>query len=432
VSTDDQNQMSIEDRVRTATRAGASLVRDIRPLGAPAPVRLRHRPGRAPRRWINWGIPLVAAAAVVAIALTLVAIRQPGTRSSPASLPATTTPATVPRYYAALDIDARGDLYTGPLIVGDDLTGKVVATIAPPPGLIFDSVRGSSDDRTFVIMAGSKAANGSAPFTWYLLRIFPGTAHPYQLIKLPIKPPASTTAFVYALSPDGQELAVESQSSVRTSSGWVTTLVIYSVASGAELHTWTMTMATAGSGPAESTLSWLSDGRQLAFSTVRSTSADILSLQLRTLDVTGSGTGLMTASRAVVTVPLSAASTCESLHLTPDGGTFVCATQYAFLTNGAGTDAGCANGGLQFIAYSVRTGKPVRVLYQYRGACHNGMDFLLWTDASASSIIGATSINLANEGGKQGTQLGVITDGHFRPLKMSKSVSPWDYGAAAF
>ena len=77
MSTEDQTGM--EDRVRTATLAGASLIRDVRPLGAPAPTRLRRLPGPAPRRWVSWGGPLAAAAAVVAIALTLVAVRQPGT-----------------------------------------------------------------------------------------------------------------------------------------------------------------------------------------------------------------------------------------------------------------------------------------------------------------------------------------------------------------
>ena len=104
VSTEDQ--MSIEDRVRTATRAGASLIRDVRPLGAPAPVRLRRRPEPAPRRWVNWGVPLAAAAAVVAIALTLVAVRQPGTPSPAASGSGTAAPATIPRYYVASTYDA--------------------------------------------------------------------------------------------------------------------------------------------------------------------------------------------------------------------------------------------------------------------------------------------------------------------------------------
>jgi hypothetical protein len=423
VSTDDQ--MSIEDRVRTATRAGASLVHDVRPLGAPKPVRLRHRPARPPRRWLSWGIPLAAAAAVVAIALTLVAIRQP-TASVPTRPPVPTgSNTTVPRYYATLDVDASGDLYTGPLIVGDDLTGKVIATVAPPSGLVFDTVQGAADDRTFVIMAGSKAANGSAPFTWFMLRIFPGTAHPYQLTKLAIKSPQG---LAYALSPNGQELAVESLGSA-SSTTTPTTLALYSVLSGAELRAWTTpTDILKGAGV---TLSWLPGGQQLVFSVGQFTTGTDYSLQLRRLDVTGSATDLLAASRGLLTIPNSGPSTCNSLHITPDGETAICATQYDFESDG-GSNAGCAGGGLQFTAYSIRTGKPVRVLYQNRGACHNGAFITLWTGASASEIIGETGINLANEGGKQAFQLGVITGGHFRPLKISSSVYPWDYGRAAF
>jgi RNA polymerase sigma factor (sigma-70 family) len=114
-----------------------------------------------------------------------------------------------------------------------------------------------------------------------------------------------------------------------------------------------------------------------------------------------------------------------------DGKTAICATQYSFL-GAQGTNAGCADGGLKFTAYSVHTGKPVRVLYQYRGSCHNGESTVLWTDASATKIIGATEINVADEGGKQAAQLGVIADGNLRPLKISTSVSPADYGGIAF
>jgi len=424
VSTDD-HQMSIEDRVRSATQAGASLIRDVRPLGTAAPVRLRPQPARAPRRWLSWGIPLVAAAAVVALALTLVAVRQP---SAPARPAVPSTPTAVPRYYATLDVDAQGDLYTGPLIVGDDLTGKVVATVAPPPGLVFDTVQGTADDRTFVVMAGSKTADGSAPFTWCLIRIFPGTAHPYQLTRLSMLPASTYEPTAYALSPDGQELAVESHASASTSSP--TTVTLYSVASGARLRSWT-TNTNVTSGVATATLSWLTGGRQLVFSVGRFTTGSDYSLQLRTLDVTGSGTDLLAASRALLTVNNAGPSSCLSLHITPDGETAICATQFNFLSGG-GSNEGCANGGLEFTAYSIRTGNRVRVLYLNRGACHNGEFILLWTDASASEIIGATGINLANEGGKQAFQLGVITDGHFRPLNIANSVSPWDYGRAAF
>ncbi len=410
--------MSIEDRVRTATRAGASMVRDIRPLTASKPVRLRRRPAPRSRRWLNWGIPLVAAVGVVAIALTLVAVRQPATPAPAASRPAAPAAPTVPRYYVAIDGTSHG-----PLIVGDDLTGKTIATVSPPPGSQFMSVQGTSDDRTFTAVALGPSAPGVLPFlTWYLLRIIPGSAHPYQLTALPIKMPLNTpAASTYALSPDGQELAVESQSSSRSSSGWVTTLGIYSVSSGAKLRAWTMTTATDKYPPIQLNLSWLSDGRQLAFSTVQSTSAGVLSQQLRTLDVTGSGTGLITASRVLLTVPLSGASTCWTLHLTPDGGTVVCGTQYD-LVSGNGSSAGCPQGGLEFTAYSVLTGKPIRVLYQYRGACSKGWTFVPWTSASATEIIGEIEAN--RDGGDWSTdQIGVITNGHIRLLKIAKSVS---------
>jgi hypothetical protein len=182
-------------------------------------------------------------------------------------------------------------------------------------------------------------------------------------------------------------------------------------------------------------LSWLSDGRELVFSDLQGPlSSRYLYNRLRTLDVTGPGTDLMAASRALITVTSSGSSPseCWYLRVTPDGGTAICGTQYAFVDGGPGTSAGCANGGLEFTAYSVRTGKPVRVLYQYRGACDNGLSSVLWTDASATSIIGATEINVDNGGARQAGQLGVITDGHIRLLKLPKSVSPTDYGTVAF
>jgi hypothetical protein len=426
VSTEDQ--MSIEDRVRTATRAGASLIRDVRPLGAPAPVRLRRWPGPAPRRWVNWGVPLAAAAAVAAIALTLVAVRQTGTQSPAASESGTAAPATVPRYYAASTYDAHTGR-NGPLIVGDDLTGKVIDTVSTPPGQTFTSVHGMPDDRTFVVQAVVNAKPGeSTTYAWYLLRIAPGSAHPHQLTKLPIKLPGKGPfASAYALSPDGRELAVESMPGTVGDTGPdVITLGIYSVASGAELRAWTApTKMTSGLGG--STLTWLSGGRQLVFNAGEFTAGSAYYSQLRTLDVTATGTDLMADSRPLLTVNNSGASTCLSLQITPDGKAAICATQYAFVT-GDGSNAGCANGGLKFIAFPLPAAKPSRVLYQYRGACHSGESFTLWTDPSASSIIGVTRIDVDNKGTKEAIQIGVITGGRFRPLNIAKSIPSDNYG----
>jgi hypothetical protein len=427
-----EEPMSIEDRVRAATRAGATVVRDIAPMTAREPARLRRRPAPAARRWGSWGIPLAAAAAVVLVAVGLVAVRQFGT-SAPATGPATTGSATaVPRYYVVLDTSVtqvNGYTGTGNLIVSDDHTDKVIATVPPPHGLEFNQVQGGSDDRTFVVEADSKKTQGG-PQTWYLLRIAPGTAHPYQLTKLAIKLPGSSSGGIeFALSPDQRELAIESLRDGKSSADNTDTIALYSVSSGAELRAWTASKFTPGM--AAGSLSWLSSGRQLAFTDIPPGPGQLL--QLRTLDVTGSGTDLRTASRAVLTLRSTDASpsNCFSMRLSPDGGTIVCGTQYALVDGGPGTNAGCANGGLVFTAYSVRTGKPVRVLYQNPGPCHNGLNEVLWMNASGTEIIGATVIDLANQGGKQVNQIGVIADGHIRPLRVPKSV-PQFYVTSAF
>jgi hypothetical protein len=427
-----EEPMSIEDRIRTATRAGATVVRDIGPMTAREPARLRRRPAPAARRWGSWGIPLAAAAAVVLVAVGLVAVRQFGT-SAPATGPATNGSATtVPRYYVVLDTtqtQVNGYTGTGNLIVGDDQTDKVIATVTPPHGLEFDRVQGGSDDRTFVVQASSKKDLGTGSETWYLLRIAPGTAHSYQLTKLPIKLPGSSPDGIdFALSPDQRELAIESLGDQPSTSD-TDTIALYSVSSGAELRAWTAAKFTPGM--AGGGLSWLSSGRQLAFTDKPAGPGQLL--QLRTLDVTGSGTNLRTASRVELTLRSTNASpsSCFSMQLSPDGGTIVCGTQYALVDGGPGTNAGCANGGLVFTAYSVRTGKPVRVLYQNPGPCHNGLNEVLWMNASGTEIIGATVIDLANQGGKQVIQIGVIAGGHIRPLRVPKSV-PQFYVTSAF
>jgi hypothetical protein len=262
----------------------------------------------------------------------------------------------------------------------------------------------------------------------YLLRIAPGTAHPYQLTELPLTLPGfSAVALSYALSPDGRELAVESEP-FNASTGSVITLGIYSVSSGAELRAWT-TDSQSILGLGQDTLSWLSDGRQLAFSAF--VSRPYQGNQLRTLDVTASGTDLMAASRALFPVksPISSPSDCWTMYPAPDGGTVICGSRY---TSPPGTNAGCANGGLKFTAYSVRTGKPVRVLYEYRGACSSGEFYVMWTDASATPIIGATEINAASESAKPTIQLGVIAGGHIRLLKLPVSVHAMNDVSVAF
>ena len=430
MSTDDQ--MSIEDRVRAATRAGASLINDVRPLDAPAPVRLRRRPRPAPRRWASWGVPLAAAAAVAAIALTLVAVRQAGPPAPASSGSGTAAPSAVPRYYVTGVYNGQEGPF-GALLVGDDLTGKLIATVSPPPGLVFQSVRGTSDDRTFIAQAAvGSVMLGKPPLTWYLLRIAPGSAHPYQLTKLPVKLPGNrTSAAAYALSPDGRELAVESTPGIAGNGNVapVITLGVYSVATGARLRAWT----APASGTTElttNTLSWLDGSRRLVFS---ATSGSNQYPQLRALDVTGASTDLVAGSRALFTVGNPA--TCSSLQVTPDGGTVICATPAGSPGHAGG--AGCAHAGPRLTAFPLpgdRAGGLVRTLYLYPGACHDGTARTLWTGASANSVIGMTIVNTSSDDAKEGYhyQVVAITGGRFRPLNIAKGFPPDDYAELAF
>ena len=399
----------------------------MRPLGAPPPVRLRRRPAPAPRRWATWGVPLAAAAAVLAVALTLVLVRAAGP-SSPGRPPVTPSAPAVPRYYAVVDDPTGSPAGAQPLIVGDDLTGQVIATIAPPAGRHFTVVRAGADDRTFVVTAGDQGAQ--PPYSWYLLRLTPGAVHPYRLTKLPVTLPASASDPLFeALSPDGRELAIEAFSG---SNRGGTTVALYSVASGTRLRAWT-TPAYLTSGNGGSPLTYTADGQRLVFGVGRFTTGQASSIQLRALDVTASGTDLLAASRALLTVDNAGADTCVSLQVTPDAQTAVCATQYAFLTDpGPSPGAVCGAGGLTFRAYSLASGAITRLLYEYRHSCYNGVSSLLWTDPSAATIIGLIRTDLANEGGHEAVTIGVITSGHLTPLKISPRVSWQNYSAMAF
>jgi hypothetical protein len=49
-----------------------------------------------------------------------------------------------------------------------------------------------------------------------------------------------------------------------------------------------------------------------------------------------------------------------------------------------------------FAAYSAATGKLLRVLYQYTGACDEGVDTVLWSDDSARHVIGEQILSQRN------------------------------------
>jgi WD40 repeat protein len=340
--------------------------------------------------------PAIAAAAVIAIAVTLVAVRnarnaQPSVPPSPATIPG------VPKYYVALNAVPN----QRQIVVGNTFTGARLATISPPPHSAFVAVTGAADDRTFVV--GAKSFPFSAtrpdaePRTWYLLRIAPGTDHPARLTRLRIPAtPSGLYVAGLALSPDGSKFAVAVQPNTTFSSG-PETLRIYSVATGALLGTWTgPTSDIIWDGPLAAGkddniyLSWLADGHTVAFDY----GDPARSGAVRILDTSRPGHDLIADSRPIA--GSSAFRNCSEPVVTSDGKTLAC----------------YAGGSAGFSEYSMATGKLTSTLYQPRRRLYGSV---MWASSSGDTLIGYLTSALL-PGDPKGAMVGVVTQGKFTRL----------------
>jgi hypothetical protein len=397
--------MSVEGRLRTATRARADLVSDIRPLDLPArePARLRRAPGS--RRWMAWAAPAAAAALVVALAMTLVSIRQARNEST---VPAAAQPGAsaisaagpLPEFYAALNSPlGRGP---APVVVGKTGARAAMSTVRPPKGQSFVGVTGAADDRTFVVAAEAypalQGAYSGAPVAWYLLRV-PAVGQAARLTKLAIPgQPGGTQVSGIALSPNGSELAILFQRGVWAGRSGPLTLSVYSVSTGRALRTWTQQAngARVGFGwysgqYANTSITW-QDGRTLAFDEGVYSPASVQpdpalaqldpsfsDVKIRTLSLSSRGGSLLAASKVVFT---SRNSSCDTLQLTPDGQSVFC-----------GTSAGSADSKSsaydpKIFEYTVATGKS-RLVYRRAGVYNYGVANVLWLNADGSHLVGA-------------------------------------------
>jgi hypothetical protein len=437
--------MSIEDRVRAATRARTDLVRDIRPLRLPDNPPKRVRRTRFARPWGGWLIPLTAAVAIIVIAVVLVAVKRPLTTgpeastvpaSSSSAAPASSAPAAdpeaLPAYFAAISGFAAsapvGAGYSGPaknpppdsVIVGDTLTGRRLATVAPPAGSTFIGITGAADDRTFVLdsVRLSPMLFPTDQPTWQVLTIDPGGVEVTRLTSLSLALPGAADIIGIALSPDATKLAVFYELPRAGEAGFPYsgpfTLAVYSLPGGALLRSWTGTDPNHGGWAygsdlpdGNSVLSWTSDGQRLAFD-YRSTRAPSASLYLRELSLSGQGGDLFADSTVIATIGVSPTTGkgkiwCESLGITGDGQTAVCgADMPRYPAVGATLDAltqpadsgGCvaptdpANPGLAEI--SLASDRLTRVLYEAEPKCMGGgWSAVLWSSPSGDTVLGA-------------------------------------------
>ncbi len=332
-------------------------------------------------------IPLAAATAIAAVlALSLLALGH--AQASPAA-PVVTG---IPRYYAIATEGrvSHDQLASITVTVGDVHTGKTVATVTLPAISEIEGtnaavgVSAAGDDRTFVV--GRRDVWGDTDF--FLVHIAPGAKPAATVRHLPVPETAFGAVLASAVSPNGRELAVLS---VR---GNGTTLRTYSVRSGAVLRTWTAAAwKYQGTQAWAADVSWTADSRQVGFSTVPSPKPypSAGALQQRLIGAAAPSGNLVTRSAVVLKAPAN----CSSLLLTPDGGTVVCGTQVNLLSTASTVSCGTAKP--MFVAYSARTGRRLRVLYQYPGTCRSAEYTVLWSDNAARHVIGEAYTTFAGD-----------------------------------
>ena len=465
-----------EGRIRAATRAVAGTVHEVRPLdltrdpaGGPAVSQRRPQAGRL-RRLRSWGVPLAAAAAVLAIAATVVAVRDlPGGRPAPVTSPTrpavptatATRPAPhpvapvpgVPEYYVTLDNASNRpfnheyrDASPFQAVVGGTFTGARLTTVNPPAGSTFAGVTAAADDRTFVLDATPCSRPDTASLvctrTWYLLRLAPGTSAPARLSRLPIPATAAGTQVAgMALSPDGSELAVALQPDADGPGQAAESLVLYSVATGAVLRTWTGpsgTIRTPGGWSREdsftATLSWLADGHTLVFGNETA---------VRTLDATGHGQDLISDSELVWS-PSGDSGSPPGYRLSCEGGEYVVDTGATLVCAATGMPSparhltsACSDmwdNAMGFVEYSTATRQLTRTLYLDQTTC-TGEVFadVYWASPSGGTLIGLlNSAPEKNPAGPQRNEVGVIANGRVSPLSFPVASGVPMLGATAW
>lgn len=449
---------STEDRVRAAMDAITSQVDAALPAPLPLPPSAaRHRWRGGPQRgWGRWLAPAAAAVAVIAVAVSLAAVRN--TPAGRSAAPVSAAPVRgVPEYYVALpDKSMLSFSYPGPpmsgaadAVVGDTFSGRRLATVPAPAGWLFVSVTGASNDRTFVVRAGSRNGYQGFPTRWYMIQLTPGAAHLATLRELTVPQADSGTV---VLSPDGAELALSDGQSVR----------VYSTATGALLHTW--------SGEAD-LLSWTSDGRQLALET-RATEKRGMRVGIRLLPAGGPGHDLIADSRLVWSANLTNAPVPGSPQGPPQTGLVGPSTSISFvfptgkspfgcgqpdanigeglpplsvLVSGDGTTLACGASGVfrdpgnlagnacpaipawneeGFLEYSTATGKLAGTLYRTKANCvpYVSPSQLLWISDSGDAVLGFIAFEgtATRHQGPVGPvyRFGLFTPGRFTPLPM--------------
>jgi hypothetical protein len=455
--------VSLEERVRAATRAAAGTVEQIPDPAPQITAKAARRRPAVPPRWRPWLPPVAAAAAVVALAIALVTVKVIPNGSGVPQSPAAVAPIPgVPEYYVAVNWLPKYGAGQG-LLVGDTFTGKTIE-VPPPAHTQLDIVVGAGDDRTFVAF-GRSTVHRSAAGRWWKLTLAPGTTRPVRLARLPITQPESLIAM--ALSASGGEFAIVTLNDAQTERH----LGVYSTVTGRLLRSWSTTSRLAfnngcSSGPA---FSWTDGDHALTFPALRAvrqphSGKTTYVQEVRSLDLTAAGRDLMANSHVIWSTSSRPSPPSKSV-LTPEQtanpggepGPMPCGESYP-MVSANGKTATCN-------APSYGSGGPRRTTWQtytlpdlladtggtrvYQATVDvpagYGLDVeTLWVSPSGSALLGEWSVSQPARSGPGGIQnssdsspqpqvhLGLISHGTFTPLPTPTNVFPVSLGDVAW
>jgi hypothetical protein len=417
---------SVEDQVRAATRAQAATMREVRPLRLrPAAgdepekarsARSRSRPARHLRSWLA---PVGAAAAVLALAISLVVVRDHSSAplaKTPAPALASSSTGTqqsltaAPRYYAAVVPLAGTPTVNGLVVNGvavtDTVTGKRVAFARLPLPFTFTSVSAAADDRTFVTYVMNAGGSSGQAGRWYEARFTPGAATPLRFFRLPV--PALANVQSMAVSQSGTELAVV----VDDPAGSPKALQVYSVTTGRLVHAWPRGLLgffnseAWRSGMQTPELTWIDGDQDLAFPSVsvfqqnKKTPATWIP-QIWRLRLSRGGSNVIASSNLVWSMnhdPVNSTSPQRCLPystpmLSADGQTVVCpSTSAALAQTGPGTwrqiTSKAARWTVAWLAFPITAPGTASTLYSTTVPAGRGIALqTAWINASGSSAL---------------------------------------------
>ena len=359
-----------------------------------------------PRRWPGWLAPVAAAAAVAGVIIASLGI------SGLILRPAETGPAgssdvfaKVPRYFVAIpEVPGRA------VVVGATATGAELGTVAPPkPHTFFAWVAAAGDGRTFVLGTSSLPrgpwdVTTPRPVKLYRL-VLDRSGHPGHLARLPI--PTETGITGLALSPDGSKLAV---SFLPAHGQTGSKIEVFSLATGA-WREWVWpgrgTLGQIAMPVTSGGLQWEADNRTLMFELTTRTK-DGWPAQLYLLDTAAPG-GSLLASSTRIPVPstdlgwqhTNVKHRIIGMPLITGDGTKLVAPFYH-------EKAPPKVFGFTITEFSVRTGKPIQVLYQKRTGTEAAATAVYWVNTHGTAMITV-----------RGPVFGVQTPTTFTPLPPS-------------